>query len=97
MKKGFTLLEMVVVLLIGALIFLLTVPNIQKTIQTAQEKGCQNQLKIVDAAIVQYMIIHDHTPNDISELVDESLLSDKQIICQNGQSIAIVDGEATLE
>lgn len=97
MKKGFTLLEMVVVLLIGALILLVTIPNIQKTISIAQKRGCDSQLKLVDAAIVEYMLLYDEIPNSIEELIDENLLSEKHQTCQNGQTITIVDGEANLE
>ncbi len=97
MRKGFTLLEMVVVLLIGALILLVSIPNIKKTIDIAQTRSCQSQLKLVDAAIVQYFILYDEFPDGIDQLVAEELLSEKQASCSNGSEIIISDGKAELE
>jgi len=94
MKKGFTLLEMIVVILIIAALFLLTIPNIQKVISIVHNKSCDNQVKIVESAIVEYMILNDETPNDIFDLVSEDLLSEKQTKCPNGKEIYISDGQA---
>ena len=93
MKKGFTLLEMIVVIMIIALLMLVTIPNIQKVIDIVQEKGCDSQVKLVDAAILQYMVKHDEIPS-IGQLIDEGLISDKQSKCQNNKVISISDGQA---
>lgn len=37
--EGFTLLEMVIVVTIISILFLLTVPNIQKTLTVVDDKG----------------------------------------------------------
>lgn len=94
MKKGFTLIEMVVVVFIIALILLLTMPNIQKVINTVQDKGCKSQVKVIDAAILEYMLIHDQKPQSTSELISEGLISSEQVKCQNNKVITIVDGQA---
>lgn len=97
MRKGFTLLEMIVVVLIVALLLLITVPNIQKVIGIVQDRGCESQVKIVDAAIVQYMIANESTPVSVSELVAEGLLDEGQELCQNNKKIIIVEGQAEVE
>ena len=51
MKKGFTLLEMIIVLTIISIIFLLTVPNIQTVLGIVNNKGCEALVKTVDSAI----------------------------------------------
>ncbi|MEA5026397.1 hypothetical protein SDC9_199322 [bioreactor metagenome] len=94
MRKGFTLLEMVVVLMVIGAIFLLTIPNINKVIVMINEKGCENQLKIVDTAIIEYQILHDEDPASVDELVMEGLLTEKQLKCRNGKIIEIEDGQA---
>lgn len=94
MKKGFTLLEMVLVMTIIAVLFLLTVPNIQNVIGSVTSKGCEAQCKVVDTAIVQYMMDHDVQTVGISELVSEGYLSQKQTVCQNGIPIRIENGVA---
>ena len=39
MKKGFTLLEMVIVMTVIAILFLLTIPNTQNSLKVANAKG----------------------------------------------------------
>jgi len=94
MKKAFTLLEMMFVIAVVALLFILTVPNIQRVLSLLHEKGCDAQLKVVDAAILQYRLIYQENPSSIHELVSEDLLSEGQTRCQNQQDIEIYDGQA---
>ncbi|NLC33655.1 MAG: prepilin-type N-terminal cleavage/methylation domain-containing protein [Erysipelothrix sp.] len=94
MRKGFTMLEMIVVVLIVALLMLLTIPNIQKVMGIVQKRGCESQLKIVDAAILQYMLEYEQIPDSTQTLISSGLLSDNQAKCQNNKVIAIVDGQA---
>lgn len=94
MKKGFTLVEMVVVMSIVGIIFLLTVPNIARTLVLVNEKGCEAQIKIVDAAIIQYTLEKDRSPNTIGDLVSEGFLSQKQTQCSSGKQIEVSNGKA---
>ena len=93
-KKGFTLLEMILVVSVLSILFLLTVPSIQSVLSTVDEKGCNALLKVVDAAIVQYRLEFGTTPNSIYDLIDRGFLSESQIECTNGKQIVLVDGEA---
>ncbi|NLC54773.1 MAG: prepilin-type N-terminal cleavage/methylation domain-containing protein [Erysipelothrix sp.] len=97
MRKGFTLLEMIVVIMIIALLMLVTIPNIQKVITIVQDKGCESQVKLVDAAILQYMVKTDEIPAAIDQLIEEGLLDQKQYKCQNNKQIYIDDGQAYAE
>lgn len=94
MKKGFTLLEMIFVLSVISLIFMLTIPNIQKSLNILHVKGCEAQLKIVDAAILQYELEFQSEPYSIDDLVSESYLTENQTKCQDNRSIDINDGQA---
>ena len=94
MKKGFTLLEMVFVLTVISILFLLTIPNIQKALDIVSTKACEAQVKVVDAAILQYRLLYDEDANSISDLINEGLLSEKQGECSNHKSIEISDGVA---
>jgi competence protein ComGC len=94
MKKGFTLLEMMFVMAVVALLFVLTVPNVQRVLSLLHSKGCDAQLKVVDAAILQYQLIYQEYPQSIQDLIAEDLLSEAQTRCQNQQSIDIYDGQA---
>ena len=94
MKKGFTLLEMIVVVAILSILFLLAIPNIQKVLNVVETKGCNAQVKVVDTAIIQYKLIYGQLPNDISDLVIAELISEDQTKCSNNNSIYILNGQA---
>lgn len=95
MKFGFTLLEMIIVMSVIVAIFLLTVPNIAKTLKVVDDKSCEAQLKIVDAAILQYRLKYDQNPSSIEVLVSEDFLSKEQLKCSSGERISISNGKAT--
>jgi competence protein ComGC len=96
MRKGFTMLEMILVIAVLSTLLILTVPNIQKVIAIVNRKGCDAQLKIVDTAILEYTIALGTRPQSIADLISEGLLSDKQKYCQNNDEIILDDGQATL-
>lgn len=97
MKKGFTLLEMIVVLSVITLLFLLTIPNIQKVMTLFDKKGCEAQLKVIDAAILEYKLEFEEIAQDTDQLIDAGYISDAQTSCQNNDRIIIDDGQAALE
>lgn len=97
MKKGFTLLEMIVVVTVLAILFLLAIPNIKKVTTIINDKGCNAQIKVVDTAILQYKLQIDEYPNSFDDMVGEGLLSDEQEKCSNGKIISIEDGQAYAE
>ncbi len=97
MRKAFTLIEMVIVLMVIGTLFLLMIPNINKVMNMINEKSCENQVKIVDTAIIEYQILYDELPNSIDDLVEEGLLIEKQIRCQNNKTIEIIDGKAEIQ
>lgn len=95
-SNGFTMLEMMIVIMVVALLFLLTVPNINHVMSIVQKKGCDAQLSVVDAAILQYFMEYDEYPSSVDQLISEDLMSDKQRTCQNGKTIEISNNQATL-
>lgn len=97
MKKGFTLLEMIVVLSVMTLLFLLTIPNIQKIMTLFDQKGCEAQLKVIDAAILEYKLEFGEIADDPDQLVEAGYMTEAQMTCQNGDRIVITDGQASLE
>jgi len=97
MRKGFTLLEMIVVLSVITLLFLLTIPNIQKVMTLFDQKGCEAQMKVIDAAILEYKMEFGEIVDDPDQLVEAGYISEQQITCQNNERIAIENGQAVLE
>lgn len=97
MKKGFTLLEMIVVLSVMTLLFLLTIPNIQKVMTLFDRKGCEAQLKVIDAAILEYKLEFGEQTEDPDQLIEAGYLTEQQFTCQNNDRIIIENGQATIE
>lgn len=95
MNKGFTILEMIIVLSVISLIFLLTLPNIQQKRDIIDNKGCEALIEVVNSQILLYELETLETPDDISQLIDEGYLKESQSRCPNGKQIEIEDGEAS--
>ena len=93
-KKGFTLLEMTIVILIISILFLLVIPNIKKIVS---DKGCKALEKIADSAIIQYKLEYDSYPSSVSDLINAGLLTEQQITCDGEKSLVISDGHAYIE
>lgn len=93
-RLGFTLLEMVIVVSVLAILFLLSVPNIQKVMKIVDEKGCQAQLKVIDSAVLQYKLDTGELPVRISDLVGAGLITEEQTACRSGQKLELQDGQA---
>lgn len=94
MKKGFTILEMIIVLSIIALIFLITLPNIQQKQKIIQNKGCTALIEVVNGQILLFELETLETPGSIDELISQGYLKDAQRRCPNGDMIEVVNGEA---
>ncbi len=96
-NNGFTLLELMIVFIGIAALFLLTIPNLSKVLDILQKTGCSAQITVVDSAILQYYLAHQKKPLSIMDLVTEGFILDTQTKCQNGQIITIENGQATAE
>lgn len=94
MKKGFTILEMIIVLTIIALIFLLTLPKIQQKKKIINDKGCDSLVEVVNAQILLYQVDNFDPPSGINELISKGYLKESQSRCPNGKHITISNGEA---
>lgn len=85
---GFTLIEMLIVLLIISVLIILFVPNLSKRSQDIHEDGCEALTKVVQAQVDLYIVEKGEVPNDINDLVDE-YLTDEQTACEDGNSFRI--------
>ena len=96
-KNGFTVLEMMIVMLVIALLLLITLPNIQQKQTIIRDKASQALLDIVDSQIILYEIDNITTPTSVQELINEGYLKEGQDRCPNGETVVIVDGQASTQ
>ena len=61
-EKGFTLIEMLIVLLVITVLLLITIPNVTKHNSSIQEKGCEGLINMVQAQVTSYQIDHKKIP-----------------------------------
>lgn len=87
-QKGFTLVEMLVVLLVVSILLLITVPNVTKHNSVIKEKGCEAMIKMVEAQVQAYELDKGVKVSAIGDIVGDGYL-DKTPACPNGDTITI--------
>ncbi|MEH7224576.1 competence type IV pilus major pilin ComGC [Bacillus sp. JJ1566] len=86
-QKGFTLVEMLVVLLVVSILLLITVPNVTKHNSVIKEKGCQAMIKMVEAQVQAYELEKDNDKlSSLTPLVAGGYLNEVPA-CPNGDII----------
>lgn len=93
-QKGFTLVEMLIVLLVVSILLLITVPNVTKHNSVIKNKGCDALVKMVEAQVQAYELDKDVEVNDIGVIVSDGYL-EKTPACPNGAQITMIDGVVT--
>ena len=72
MRRGFTLVElMIVVLILGALTFIV-VPRISGSSQDAKEKACTTNRKTMDRQIELYFVQEGTYPNSLTDVTENN-------------------------
>jgi competence protein ComGC len=86
-EKGFTLIEMMIVMLIISVLLIITIPNITKNNSNINNKGCSAFKKMVEAQIQSFEMEKDRAPASIQELKTEGYLNTEK--CPDGTAVAI--------
>ncbi|MEG0076436.1 prepilin-type N-terminal cleavage/methylation domain-containing protein [Anaerorhabdus sp.] len=84
MKKGFTLVEMIVIICIISIVALLTAPNLMSTLTSSNAQVCKDHQK---AIMSEYYAKRPYT--DDPTLLGSLITSYKNEVCPNGGVIAI--------
>lgn len=93
-QKGFTLIEMMIVLLVISILLMITIPNVTKNNSNINEKGCEAYLKMVQGQVQAYKLEKSTFPT-AQQLYDEKYIVDKQ--CPLGKDVVISsDGVVSL-
>lgn len=94
-EKGFTLIEMMIVLLIISVLILITIPNVTKHSATIDDKGCDAYVKMVQGLVQTYKVDNNSYPTTLVELATTGdIEADAQ--CPNGKKIKITNGVVSI-
>lgn len=93
---GFTLVEMLIVLLIIAVLIILIVPNLGGRTKEVNEKGCLALKEVVHGQVQLYYIEHGSYPEDLNTLISEGYITESQTTCANKQKIIYSNGNVSI-
>ncbi|MFJ5621365.1 competence type IV pilus major pilin ComGC [Peribacillus loiseleuriae] len=94
-EKGFTLIEMLIVLFVISILLIITIPNILKNQNSIQSKGCDAYVKMAQSQVQAYQIDHNALPASLAELEKEKYLN-KAYCSKEGDITMNADGEVSL-
>ncbi|MEC1180085.1 competence type IV pilus major pilin ComGC [Metasolibacillus meyeri] len=87
-EKGFTLVEMLIVLLIVSVLILVTIPNITKHFASIDDKGCSAYITMIQGQVEAYKIDHMTTPT-VQDLFSENYIESEEARCPSGELVTI--------
>ncbi|SDQ50547.1 competence protein ComGC [Virgibacillus subterraneus] len=95
-QKGFTLIEMLIVLMIISVLIILMVPNLSDKSKEVYEKGCNALVNVVQAQVDAYYIEKNSYPVDLEVLETSGYITEEQKKCPNNTELQITntDGKA---
>ncbi|WP_080845133.1 competence type IV pilus major pilin ComGC [Cytobacillus gottheilii] len=88
-QRGFTLIEMMIVLLVISVLLIITVPNVTQHNSKINSKGCEAFIQMVQAQVQAYEMDHKELPASVQDLADKGYMNENQLTCQNGDEIVI--------
>ncbi|MFS0561929.1 competence type IV pilus major pilin ComGC [Terribacillus sp. 179-K 1B1 HS] len=86
-EKGFTLVEMLIVLLVISVLMILVVPNLADKNDRVQTQGCDALVKLAESQVQTYKIDHGTAPTSLSQLQNGYLT---ETTCQGGKRTLVI-------
>lgn len=86
-NKGFTLIEMLIVLTIISVLIILIVPSLSNSSKDINQKGCEALVSVVQAQVYLYQLQEGVLPTDLAELVKHDYINSDQTSCSNNNKL----------
>lgn len=97
-ERGFTLVEMLVVLLIISILILVTIPNVARYSGMIDEKGCDAYVKMLDGQMETYKLVNGEYPTALSQLDGVGLKEgENSLKCPGGGTVVIKEGKVDVQ
>jgi len=95
-EKGFTLIEMMIVLLVISVLLFITIPNVTNQSNSINSKGCEAFVHMVEGQVEAYKMDGNALPVTIDTLVTDGYLNENYKACPDGSAITIdTEGKVT--
>lgn len=95
-EKGFTLIEMMIVIMIISVLLLIAVPGLTKNNDVVEEKSCEATIKVAQTQVAAYKANENKLPASIDDLVAGDYLDMEETTCPGGEALTITDGKVAL-
>ncbi|WP_414635128.1 competence type IV pilus major pilin ComGC [Bacillus sp. NTK071] len=92
-EKGFTLIEMMIVIMIISVLLLIAVPSLTKNNEVVEGKSCEATVKVAQTQVAAYKADKKAFPASIDDLVSEKYLDMEEATCPGGQPLTITNGK----
>jgi competence protein ComGC len=92
-ENGFTLIEMMIVMLVISVLLIITIPNVTKHNSNINNKGCQAFVKMVQAQVQSYEIENNKLPT-VSDLKTGGYINNEK--CPDGVTVVQIDASGTV-
>lgn len=92
-ENGFTLIEMMIVMLVISVLLIITIPNVTKHNSNINNKGCEAFTKMVQAQVQAYEIENNKLPT-LEDLKTDKYINDEK--CPDGRTTVKIDEDGTV-
>jgi|SRR5690625_1758179 len=96
-EKGFTLIEMLIVLTIITVLILLVVPNLTNKNRSVHATGCEALKNTVQAQVSAYQLDNEELPDNLDTLKKADYITDEQKKCKNGDILELKEGIVSIK
>ncbi|WP_261129432.1 competence type IV pilus major pilin ComGC [Bacillus sp. Marseille-Q3570] len=90
-ENGFTLIEMLIVILIISILLLIAVPNMAKNNDVVKDKSCEATVQLVQSQVAAYQVENEELPTNLEDLAQ--YIDSDQITCPGDSEVLNYDPE----